>query len=73
MRPNPQVKQLKQTLKNPLVRLSLILGILGAPPLWYSGIYVGQGREVLGGVLFIIYVVIYTIDALVTLTLLLKR
>ncbi len=70
---NHLVKQILQTMKNPLVVLSLVLGILGAPPLWFSGIFVGQGREVLGGVLFIIYVVIYSTDALVTLTLLLKR
>ncbi len=70
---NRLVKQLFQTMRNPLVILSLVLGILGAPPLWFSGIFVGQGREVLGGVLFIIYVIIYSVDALVTLTLLLKR
>ncbi len=67
------LEKLRQTLKNPLVRLSLILGILGAPPLWYSGVFVGQGRELLGGLLFITYVIIYTVDALITLTLLLSR
>lgn len=67
------LRQVLKSLKNPLVRLSLVLGILGAPPLWMSGIYIGQGREVLGGVFFIIYVLIYSVDALVTLTLLLKQ
>ena len=67
------MKELLNCLKNPLVRTSLILGILGAAPLWFSGVLVGQGRELLGGALFILYVIIYTIDALVTLTLLLNR
>jgi len=66
-------KELKQTIQNPQVRLSLILGILGAPPLYLSGIYAGRGQELLGVLCFIIYVVVYTLDALVTLTLLLKR
>ncbi len=65
--------QLKQTLKNPLVIVSLILGIVGAPPLWFSGILLGEGRELLAGLLFGLYVVIYSTDAVVTLTLLINR
>lgn len=68
-----QIKVVLQSLKNPLIVASLILGIIGAPFLWFSGTYLGRGQEVLGAVLFIIYVVICTIDALVTLTLLTRR
>jgi len=67
------LKELRDTLRNPLVLLSLGLGILGAPPLYYSGIFSGQGQEFLGASLFVIYVIIYSVDCLVTLTLLLKR
>jgi hypothetical protein len=64
---------IKSSLKNPLVIASLVLGVLGAPPVYFSGIFIGQGQELIGGLLFLIYVVIYTLDALVTLTLLIKR
>ncbi len=67
------LKQIYLSLKNPLVLLSLFLGILGAPPLYLSGIFTGRGQEFLGGLCFIVYVVIYTIDSLITLTLLIKR
>ena len=67
------IRELWKTLKNPLVVSSLILGIAGAPPLFLSGIYMGDGQVGLGVGLFGIYVVIYTVDALVTLTLLIKR
>jgi len=64
------LRLIKESCRNPLIIASLILGILGAPPLYYSGQFIGQGKEFIGGVLFIAYVLIYTADALVTLTLL---
>ena len=64
------LKLLSESLKNPFIIASLILGILGAPPLWYSGIYAGNGQEGLAALLFVVWVVIYSLDALVTLTLL---
>lgn len=63
---------IKTALKNPLVKTSLLLGILGAPPLWFSGIYLGEGQEFLAVSLFVIWVLIYTVDCLVTLTIILK-
>lgn len=65
--------QLGKTLKNPLVIVSLMLGIVGAPPLWFSGILLGAGKEMLAGLLFGVYVLIYSADAVVTLTLLINR
>ncbi len=64
------LKLLSESLKNPFIITSLILGILGAPPLYYSGIYAGNGQEALAGLLFVVWVLVYTLDALVTLTLL---
>ncbi len=69
---HPNLRLLLESLKNPFVVTSLILGILGAPPLWYSGIFVGNGQEVWGGLLFLIWIIIYSLDALVTLTLLIN-
>ena len=67
------LQKITTSLKNPLVLASLLLGIAGAPPMYYSGIFIGQGKEVLGGLCFIAYVVIYTVDALITLTLIINR
>jgi len=65
--------EVKESLKNPLVKASLLLGLLGAAPLWYSGIFLGEGQEWLGLLLFLLYLAIYTVDCLVTLTIILKR
>ena len=67
------LRKVLETLKNPLVIVSLVLGILGAPPLYYSGIFMGRGQDALGLFLFSVYVLIYTLDAMVTLTLLINR
>jgi hypothetical protein len=72
MQKSPLVKQLLESLRNPFVIASLILGILGAPPLWYSGIALGNGQEGLALLLFAVWVILYSIDGLITLTLLIN-
>ncbi len=65
--------QIVQTLKNPLVSISMVLGFIGAGALWYSGKFsMVQGQEWVGGLLFIAWVIISSLDALVTLTVLLR-
>ncbi len=72
MMKSPPLRLLLESLKNPFVITSLVLGILGAPPLWFSGICLGNGQEGLALWLFASWVIIYTLDALVTLTLLIN-
>lgn len=56
------MKNLRQVLSNKLILTTLVIWILSAPLLWYSGIFVGQGPIVLGGLLYLAYVLLGIAD-----------
>jgi len=69
---NIPLAKIKRTIRNPLVIASLILGIIGAPLIWYSGVLLDD-CPILAGVLFACYMIVVTVDAVITLTLIINR
>lgn len=61
---NHQIREFQELIKrNPLVLVTLGIWLINSPLLWFSGIYVGQGEVLVGGLFFLAYTIIGLVDA----------
>jgi hypothetical protein len=59
--------------KNPLVMWSLILGILDSPLTFFSGVFLGQERYLIGVLLYLISTLLWIVSSILYWKLMLDR